>query len=276
MTVVLGLLSAACAGTSDFIGGLGSRRSAALVIAAFSHAIGVVVAVLVGLIMGGDPTGADLAWGALGGVGGAGGLLSIYAGFAKGRVSIVAPLAGVGAAAIPVLYDTATGSSLSAGAVAGIAIGLVAIALISLQAGGVPGSVRRSLLHGLGGAVGLGFMFVCFGQASDDGGIWLIVPARAVGAALLVAAMVVVRTPPRLTSVAWLAAIGVGVVGTAANVLFIEAIQRGSLATAAVLTAMFPAATVLWARFVFREHLRPIQLAGLGLALVSVGLIAGS
>ena len=222
------------------------------------------------------PLGADLAWGALGGVGGAGGLLSIYAGFAIGRVSIVAPLAGVGAAAIPVLYDTATGSSLSDGAVAGIAIGLIAIAMISLQAGGVPGSVSRSLLHGLGGAVGLGFMFVCFGQASDDGGIWLIVPARAVGAVLLVAVMLVLRTPPRLTSVAGLAAFGVGVVGTAANVLFIDAIQRGSLATAAVLTSMFPAATVLWARFVFREQLRPIQLGGLALALVSVGLIAGS
>lgn len=275
MTVVLSLLSALCAGTSDFIGGLGSRRSAALVIATSSHTIGVVVAVVFGLFAGGDPTGTDLAWGAVGGVGGAGGLLSIYAGFARGQVSIVAPLAGVGAAAIPVLYDTATGSSLSGGAIAGIGVGLIAIALISLQAGGLPGSVSRSLLHGLGGAVGLGFMFVCFGQASDDGGVWLIVPARAVGAALLVAVMVVLRTPPRLTTVAAFAAIGVGVVSTAANALFIAAIHRGSLATAAVLTAMFPAATVLWARLVFREHLRPVQLAGLALALVSVGLIAG-
>ena len=47
------------------------------------------------------------------------------------------------------------------------------------------------------------------------------------------------------------------------------------VSTAAVLVAMFPAVTVLWARGVFHERLRPVQWAGLVVATAAVALIAG-
>lgn len=44
--------------------------------------------------------------------------------------------------------------------------------------------------------------------------------------------------------------------------------------SSAVLTPLFTAVTVFWAWLVFRERLRRVQTAGLGLALVAVALIA--
>ncbi|MGI9622290.1 MAG: EamA family transporter [Acidimicrobiales bacterium] len=276
MTVALSLLSAFFAGTSDFIGGLGSRKAPALSVTTLSHAVGFVVAVVIGFAAGGDPTSSDLGWGALAGIGGAVGLLSLYQGFAKSRVSIVAPVAGVGAAAIPVLWDRLNGASLASGSVVGIGLGLVAIALISMERSESRGSLRRGLLFGAGGAAGLGTMFVFFGQTGEDSGIWPLVPARATGFVLLATVMLVTGVSARTARPARLEVIGAGVAGTIANGLFIAATQVGSLATAAVITSMFPAATVLWARVVFKENLRRVQILGLVMALVAVALIAGS
>lgn len=275
MNVVLGLVSALCAGTSDFLGGLGSRHGPALVVTAVSQGIGCVVAVLIALVAGGEPTAADLWWGSVAGIGGSTGLLSIYAGYAKARVSIAAPVAGVGTAAIPVVVDVATGDDLSGGAAAGIVLGLAAIGMVSVQRAAGTGSVARSLAYGLGGAAGLGFLLVCLGQTSDDGGVWTVAPTRAVGFVLMIGVVAATRTPLRLPRVTVPHVVGIGVLGTSANALFVGAAKIGPVSTAAVLVAMFPAVTVLWARGVFHERLRPVQWAGLVVATAAVALIAG-
>ncbi len=68
--------------------------------------------------------------------------------------------------------------------------------------------------------------------------------------------------------------IAIAVLNTGANALYIAATRAGSTTVAAVVTSMFPAVTVLWAWRVFGERLRAVQVAGVGLALVAVGLIA--
>lgn len=275
--MILALLAACSAGTSDFLGGLGARRAPGVLITAASQVTGFVAAVAFALVVGGEPTAEDLWWGALGGLGGAVGLFSIYEGYAKASVAITAPLAGVGAAAVPVMYDVATGDPLTALTTVGIVVGLMSIGLVSLQTSGTTGgaSVTLSLLYGLGGAAGLGFLLVCLAQTSDDGGVWPVAPARLMGFVFMAVIVGAGRVPVRIPRSAWWMVVGVGVLGTAANALFVVATQHGSVSTAAVLTAMFPAVTVLLARIVLHEHLRPIQVAGLALALVAVGLIAG-
>ncbi len=69
-----------------------------------------------------------------------------------------------------------------------------------------------------------------------------------------------------------LLAIGAGDVG--ANAAFAVASTRGLLSVVAVLSSLYPAATVLLARWVHAERLRPVQVGGVAAALVGVVLIA--
>ena len=146
MTVLLALMSAISAGTSDFLGGLASRRAPALAITTASHLVGCGLAALLAVSIASDPVVSDFAWGAVGGVAGAAGLLSIYAGYARARVGIAAPLAGVGTAALPALVDAFTGDdSLSTVTIVGVFLGLIAIGLTSMGRSESSGTVAASL-----------------------------------------------------------------------------------------------------------------------------------
>lgn len=274
MHILLGLFSAVAAGSSDFLGGFASRNVKAIMVNAGSHFVGIFAVLAAALIFGGDPSGSDLAWGVAAGLGSSLGLLSLYQGIAHSRVAIVSPIAGVGAAALPVLYSVATGDSLTTLAAIGIALGLAAIALVSIQSGEAKGSTAAGVLYGFGGAVGLGFLLVGLGQATDDAGVWPVMYSRASGFCVLLVVMALTRVRPQLHKSALPATIGVGILAAGANSFFTAGVQIGSLSTVAVVSAMFPAVTVLLARFVFRERLQPIQIVGLLCALVAVGLIA--
>ena len=69
-----------------------------------------------------------------------------------------------------------------------------------------------------------------------------------------------------------LAVIGLG--DLTANGLFGAASSMGLVSVASVLGSLYPVATILLARVVLKERLRPVQYAGVALAMVGTGLIA--
>ena len=69
------------------------------------------------------------------------------------------------------------------------------------------------------------------------------------------------------------AAIGVGVISAIAAIAYFLSTQAGLLSIVAVLTALYPAATVLLARIVLHEAISRRQAAGLLLTGVAVALI---
>ena len=104
--------------------------------------------------------------------------------------------------------------------------------------------------------------------------MWPLVGARMASVslfALLGAAKVTSAAPPRGAAAA---AVGCGLLDAGANVFYVLALGHGLLSVVAVLTALYPAGTVLLARYVLGEHLTPVQRAGLGLAAVAAVLIA--
>lgn len=270
-------MAALSVGTSDFLGGLASRRADSRVVTAVSNLIGFVLVLVVSIIVGGDVGAGDLAWGLVGGAAVSLGLVALYLGYARARVSIAAPVAGVGAAALPVLVTTTVGDETLGGqATAGVIIGLAAIALVSIGRSEGRGSISASLLYGLGGAVGIGLLFLCLAETSEDSELWPIVAARLGGFLAIALVLVLSRSAWSIPKDVAAPVVAIAVLVTAGNTLFLAATRAGSTSVAAVVTSLFPAVTVFWAWTVFRERLRAVQMIGLALALVSVSLIAAA
>lgn len=278
MAIVLALLSAISYGAGDFTAGLASRRLGASVVTGVAQTFGLLAAlVAVALFSGVGPRGSALAWGALSGVGSAIGTLALYQGLAVARMTVVATLSGVLTAVIPVIVGVALGNNLSALAAAGIVIAVPAILLVSWQPGGEAGaSNARGALFGVLAGMGFGLLFVALDRAGTRSGAWPLVPGQLVSVILL--APLAIRglrqqaQTPRRTAV--LLTVLTGVLSGAANLLFLAATGHGELAIVAVLSALYPAVTVLLARALLAEHWTRSQVAGLVASALAVVLVS--
>lgn len=65
-----------------------------------------------------------------------------------------------------------------------------------------------------------------------------------------------------------------GLLAAGANLAYLAATGAGQLSVVAVLTALYPAFTILLARAVLHEHWRRVQIVGLVLSGVAVALIS--
>jgi drug/metabolite transporter (DMT)-like permease len=65
-----------------------------------------------------------------------------------------------------------------------------------------------------------------------------------------------------------------GLLDATANVCYVLATRAGLFGVAVVLTSLYPGVTVLLARLVLGERLRPVQLAGLLLAIAGIAVIS--
>src|SRR5262249_9229786 len=79
---------------ADFLAGWLSRRSDYARVGLLSQLAAAAGSILVSAAVGGHPSGASLWWGALSGLGGGLGTLALYRGLGRGRMDVVAPLAG--------------------------------------------------------------------------------------------------------------------------------------------------------------------------------------
>jgi drug/metabolite transporter (DMT)-like permease len=86
--------------------------------------------------------------------------------------------------------------------------------------------------------------------------------------------VIVRRQSVRIPTDMRLRLLGLGIVNTLADLLFLLATRRGLLSLVAVITSMHPAATVTLAALVLRERITSRQAAGLLIAAASVALIA--
>lgn len=279
MTVLLALGGALAYGLSDFVGGTASRRTSPWSVALVGAGVGGLLVLLAALVLGGDPRPADLAWAALGGLGNGIGTAFLYRGLGTGRMGVVGPVSAVGAAVLPVVVDVVGGQRLPALVWVGVALALPAIWLVSREpvaAGAARRPARRAavgLVDGVVAGAGFGTLFAALAQVPPEAGLLPVAFNQLVAAVLVVAVATTMR-------VAWVprhraAGLGAvcGVLGSGATVLFLLASQRGSLSVAAVLTALYPAFTVLLATLVLRERVHPGQAWGLLLSGAAVLLV---
>jgi drug/metabolite transporter (DMT)-like permease len=278
MAIVLALGAAAFYGSADFMGGLASRRSAALTVAFGAQVSGVFV-LLAGLLLLGPASvgGIDLFHGAVAGVFGGFGLTIIYRALAEGPMSVVAPTSALSAASVPVLAGLALGERPGLLALVGIAVAFVAVVLITwerTEPGVARRATRRSVLSALAGGAMFGLFFVSLHQAGDSAGLWPLLAARATSIPVLVALLLRNRTtlvPER----GLVGAVAVsGALDMLANILFLLATRHGMLAVVSALTGLYPATTVMLAQTRLGERLHGVQGAGMAVAALAAVLVA--
>ena len=275
MPFLLALASAIFYGSADFLGGVVSRRVAAIPVVLISQAAGlVVVLLLLPLLPAASPSPADFWWGVVAGVTGGIGVALLYHALAIGTMSVVAPTTAVAAVAIPVLASVALGERPGVLAVAGIVLGVGAIVLVSQSSTTSAEPVRpRGVGAALAAGVAIGVFFLTLAQTRAAAGLWPLVAARCVSVSLVALVVVTRRSSLRMpASLGALTVLG-GLLDMVANALYMLAAQMGPLSPVVTLSSLYPASTVLLARAVFGERLSGRQWVGVACALVAVVLI---
>jgi drug/metabolite transporter (DMT)-like permease len=275
VAIVLSLLAALSYGAADYVGGFVSKRNAVFRVVFVSQVIGALPLLLIfPLLNTGVFSGTALWWGCAAGVAGGIGVVLLYRGLARGRMSVVAPITSVEAAAVPVLFGLISGERPSGWALIGVAVALLAVTLVSSSSEGTPSGGSSGIPEAIAAGAAFGVFFIVLDQAGDSAGMWPILSMRATSLVLVAIAMLVTKTSIKPAE-GTLSGIALsGVLDVAANVLYLLSTQHGLLSLVAVITSMYPATTVLLARFFLKERLTKNQVIGLGMAAVGVTLIA--
>lgn len=277
LALVLALASSAAYGCADFSGGLAAKSSKVLSVVAVAAPASLVVELMLIPFAGAEFSSGALAWGAASGVASAAAFVLLYRTLAVGPMSLLSPVTAVISAIVPVAVAFGLGEPLAAISVAGMAMGCLAIVL--LTASGDLGETRASpgaVALAIGAGAAIGIQLVCLSQAPDSSGVGPLVVGRSVASGLVISAGFVafrgqfaLPASPRL-------AIAAGVLDSLANFSFLLASREGSLAVVAVITAMYPASTLILARLVLEERITRAQMQGFAAALIAVALLAAA
>jgi drug/metabolite transporter (DMT)-like permease len=283
MVYLLALGSALFYGAADFSGGMATRRAGAIPVVIISQFSGMLLlALLLPVLPSASPSGTDLLWGAAAGLTGGIGVALLYRALAIGTMAVVAPTTAVCAVAIPVLVAVLLGERPVPLAVAGIALGIVSIVLVSQQQSGTPsassaekisGGLPRGVGTALASGVAIGFFFLSLARTSSEGGMWPLLVARFVSVILFGAIALAKRIPLRMPRGVAALVCAAGTIDMLANALYVVAARQGPLSVVVTLSSLYPASTVLLARFVLHERLSNLQVSGVVCALAAVVLI---
>ncbi|MGW2888093.1 EamA family transporter [Streptomyces griseoruber] len=275
IALLLALGSSLAYGCADFLGGLGARRAHVLRTVMVAAPASLAVELLLWPLLGASFSPAALGWGAASGVASAAAFALLYRTLAIGPMNVLSPVTALVSAALPVGVGLLQGEHLAATGLLGLPLALVAVVLVS--AGHGAGSTRPSrtallLAFGAGAAIALQLVFLH--EAPSDSGVAPLIVGRAVSSAVTLAAAGLMHRRLGPERPAYALSATAGVLDSVANLLFLLAARSGDLTVVAVITALYPAGTVLLARGVLAERIHRAQLAGLGTAAVAVSLLA--
>jgi uncharacterized membrane protein len=261
LSILFGLGAALGWGAGDFTGGLAARKTGAYRAVFYSEVIGVALLLIVAQFS------------ALGTVG----LIFLYQSMTLGLMSIAAPVSALLAAALPVLVGIFKEGIPQILTIFGFGFALFAVWMISQGEGGVTdilahlSDLKLPLLAG----IGFGSYFVLMHEATSTGAtVWPMVISRSGGMILITVYMLITRAVWKVEDTsAWLMITLNGILDISGNLFFILAGQTGRLDVAAVLSSLFPGATVVLAWIFLKERLSRNQWIGIGSALIAIVLM---
>jgi len=285
MIELLALGSSILYGSADFFGGLTARRANIIATVFWSQFVGLVLMGIVLLFLpAATVSSRDWLWGFIGGLSGGICIALLYRALAIGAMAVVAPTTAVIAAMIPVGFAFVMGERLRPLTLVGVALALVAIALVSRPASpsgtgsektktrGFPPGFGLALLAG----VAVGIFFLSLARTTSAAGMWPLMAARFSSIILFGLIALFTKRTLRMSRTAATTATAGGTLDMAANALYMIAARVGPLSIVVTLASFYPASTVILARFVLGERLSAVQISGILCALAAVVVIVAT
>ncbi|WP_269634418.1 EamA family transporter [Salinisphaera hydrothermalis] len=132
---------------------------------------------------------------------------------------------------------------------------------------------RPGVIEGLISGAGFALLFVALDRTANGAGFWPLVSGMSLGSVLVLPFALKGPRPqaPDANAIGML--IAAGIFGGGGNLCFIAATGAGQLSIVVVLTALYPAITILLARVALGERWNRAQAAGLVAAAAAVTLI---
>lgn len=269
---------AACLGwgISDFIGGSKSRHLPALTVLLFSNVFGFSLICIIVWVRGvALPDHPGLLWAVLAGVVAICAMTLLYKGLAIGPMSIVAPISATGVI-LPVLAGLWLGESLNHHQGTGILLAIAGSMMAAWRKD--HGDGRKRMEGGAGFALGasifVGLFFIIMDKASDVDPYWATLLMK-LSYTLFLAPVILAARPSLAVDRSHLPGIAsAGSIDTLATFAFTLATSIGMLSLVSVVSSLYPAVTVILSAVLLRERPRPVQTAGVVLALAGIALIS--
>lgn len=273
ISLLLGLGAALTWGAADFGGGFASKRTNSYGVVIGSHIISLAAfSVLAVLLNEPIPPVRDWLVGTAAGLAGGFGLMLLYRALAEGKMSIAAPVSAVVAAAISVFAASLAQGLPGNLILLGFALALTAVWLLS--SGEALTQIQMNELGlPLTAGVAFGLFFVLLHQASGSAIVWPIVATRIGSISGLLAYTSLTRRswlPPRQH---WPLLAFIGIIDAVGTACYALSARTGRLDVAAVLSSLYPGATVLLAWVFLKENISRVQTIGILLALGAIILL---
>ncbi|MEE1839354.1 MULTISPECIES: EamA family transporter [unclassified Streptomyces] len=275
IALLLALGSSLAYGCADFLGGLGARKVHVLRTVMIAAPASLAVELMLWPVLGASFGVGALGWGTASGVASAAAFSLLYRTLAIGPMNVLSPVTALVSAVLPVGVGLFQGEHLGVAGLVGLPLALAAVVMVSAGHGaGSARPPRTALLLALGAGAAIALQLVFLHQAPSDSGVAPLIVGRAVSSAITLAAAGLMFRRLGSERPAYAVSAAAGVLDSLANLLFLMAARSGDLAVVAVITALYPAGTVLLARSVLAERIHRGQLVGLGTAAVAVSLLA--
>lgn len=279
LSIFYGILSALVWGAGDFAGGLATRKLGAYRAVFYADLIGLLALIAVVIFFPEPlPPLSSLLIAGLGGMLGSVGLITLYYSMAKGQMSIAAPVSALFAAALPVLVSAFTEGLPSFVQFIGFGLALGAVWLISQGDASHRfhlerlSDLRLPLLAGLG----FGSYFILMHYATDGitSTFYPMIASRTAGTIMLFGFVLALRQGFGVPREAWGVVFANGMLDVGGNFFYLLALRTGRLDISAILSSLYPGATVILAWVFLKEKISRSQWMGILLALAAIALFS--
>jgi drug/metabolite transporter (DMT)-like permease len=273
LSILFGIASSLSWGAGDFAGGLSSRKVGAYRAVLYADFFGLLIlAVAAFFYREAFPSTSGFVNSLLGGALGSFGLLILYYSLTIGQMSIAAPVSALFAALLPVIYGTMTEGLPSMIQFVGFALALAAVWLISQGDGGFHviklSDLKFPILAGIG--FGCYFIFIHEAAGEPDALLWPMIISRLAGTVMLFFIVLARRESFPVPRDVWGVVLVNAVLDLGGNFFYILASKAGRLDIAAILSSLYPGATVMLAWLMLKERISRMQVIGIILAFVAI------